>query len=69
MTTGKTIALTRWTFVGKVMHFLLHCFKNSYKLVLDSLFELYCGQSAMQKELQEVVCKESAIILSTKHRM
>ena len=26
MTTGKTIALTRWTFVGKVMSlFLIHC--------------------------------------------
>ena len=26
MTTGKTIALTMWTFVGKVMSlFLLHC--------------------------------------------
>ena len=24
MTTGKTIALTRWTFVGKVMSLLLH---------------------------------------------
>ena len=24
MTTGKTIALTRWTFVGKVMYFKLH---------------------------------------------
>ena len=27
MTTGKTIALTRWTFVGKVIHFIpLHFF-------------------------------------------
>ena len=25
MTTGKTIALTRWTFVGKVMSLLLYC--------------------------------------------
>ena len=25
MTTGKTIALTRWTFVGKVMYLLLIC--------------------------------------------
>uniref|UniRef100_A0AC11CZM9 Uncharacterized protein n=1 Tax=Ovis aries TaxID=9940 RepID=A0AC11CZM9_SHEEP len=24
MTTGKTIALTRWTFVGKIMSLLLH---------------------------------------------
>ena len=27
MTTGKTIALTRWTFVGKVMSLLSICFK------------------------------------------
>ena len=26
MTTGKTIALTRWTFVGKVMSLLLICY-------------------------------------------
>ena len=26
MTTGKTIALTRWTFVGKVMYLLLICY-------------------------------------------
>ena len=26
MTTGKTIALTRWTLVGKVMNILLFCF-------------------------------------------
>ena len=26
MTTGKTIALTRWTFVGKVMSLLLKCY-------------------------------------------
>jgi len=25
MTTGKTIALIRWTFVGKVMSLLLNC--------------------------------------------
>ena len=24
VTTGKTIALTRWTFVGKVMHYYMH---------------------------------------------
>ena len=29
MTTGKTIALTRWTFVGKVMSLLLHMLSRS----------------------------------------
>ena len=28
MTTGKTIALTRWTFVGKVMSLLLNMLSN-----------------------------------------
>ena len=30
MTTGKPIALTRWTFVGKEMSLLLMCFQLSY---------------------------------------
>ena len=34
MTTGKTIALTRWTFVGKVMYLL---FNILYKLVITFL--------------------------------
>ena len=34
MTTGKTIALTRWTFVGKVMSLL---FNMLYKLIITFL--------------------------------
>ena len=34
MTTGKTIALTRWTFVGKVMSLL---FNMLYRLVINSV--------------------------------
>ena len=34
MTTGKTIALTRWTFVGKVMSLL---FNMLYRLVITFL--------------------------------
>ena len=30
MTTGKTIALTRWTFVGKVMSLLLICYLGGH---------------------------------------
>ena len=30
MTTGKTIALTRWTFVGKVMSLLFHMFYSHH---------------------------------------
>ena len=32
MTTGKTIALTRWTFVGKIMSLLLNTFPVIFKL-------------------------------------
>ena len=34
MTTGKTIALTRWTFVGKVMSLL---FNKLFKLLINFL--------------------------------
>ena len=37
MTTGKTIALTRWTFVGKVMSLL---FNMLYRLVINFLLKL-----------------------------
>ena len=37
MTTGKTIALTRWTFVGKVMSLL---FKFIYLFILSLLFNM-----------------------------
>ena len=36
MTTGKTIALTRWTLVGKVMSLLLNMLS---RLVIDSIFK------------------------------
>ena len=40
MTTGKTIALTRWTFVGKVMSLL---FNMPSRLVIASyIFKIYC---------------------------
>ena len=41
MTTGKTIALTRWTFVGKVMSLL---FNMLYRLVITFLPMLTCIQ-------------------------
>ena len=36
MTTGKTIALTRWTFVGKVMSLLFNMLPRSFKHLLIS---------------------------------
>ena len=42
MTTGKTIALTRWTFVGKVMSLLLNMLSRLVKRVPEKhLFLLY----------------------------
>ena len=35
MTTGKTIALTRWTFVGKVTSLLFNCYTNVETLTLN----------------------------------
>ena len=37
MTTGKTIALTRWTFVGKVMSLLLNMLSRLFITFLDVL--------------------------------
>ena len=39
MTTGKTIALTRWTFVGKVMSLLLNML---FRLVITFLARSKC---------------------------
>ena len=38
MTTGKTIALTRWTFAGKIMSLLFNC---SLQHLLDCQVEIY----------------------------
>jgi len=49
MTTGKTIALTRWTFVGKVMSLLFNMLSRlviaflSRKLSTEKLMLLNCG--------------------------
>ena len=40
MTTGKTIALTRWTFVGKVMSLFLICCLGTGSLVVCYLWGL-----------------------------
>ena len=58
MTTGKTIALTRWTFVGKVMSLLLNML---YRLVITFLPRSKChlipwlqSPSAVILELQKI---------------
>ena len=41
MTTGKTIALTRWTFVGKVMSLLLICYLGWSQLFFQGASVFY----------------------------
>ena len=60
MTTGKTIALTRWTFVGKVMSLLLNMlsrlvitFLPRSKRLLISWLE---SPSAVILEPQKIIC-------------
>ena len=57
MTTGKTIALTRWTFVGKVMSLF---FNMLSKLVIAFLPRSKLGEeeSFQGASLEEVSCKE-----------
>ena len=56
MTTGKTIALTRWTFVGKVMSLLLN--------MLSRLVITFLPRSLLISWLQS----PSAVILEPKRR-
>ena len=42
MTTGKTITLTRWTFVGKVMSLLFIFLLFFYYYFLSLLFNMLC---------------------------
>ena len=62
MTTGKTIALTRWTFVGKVMSLLLNMlsrlvitFLPRSKHLLISWLRYY---SAIKKKWNWVICRD-----------
>ena len=41
MTTGKTIALTRWNFVGKVMSLLLNMLSRLFITFLPSVFQFH----------------------------
>ena len=64
MTTGKTIALTRWTLVGKVMSLLFYMLS---RLVITSLPRskrlLLLGRS---KSLQMVIAAMKLNLLSSK---
>ena len=59
MTTGKTIALTRWTFVGKVMSLLLNMLSRLNRLVITFL-------SRNKRLLISWLQSPSAVILEAK---
>ena len=58
MTTGKTIALTRWTFVGKVMSLLLNMLS---RLVITCLPRSQCLLISWQQSPSEVILEPRKI--------
>ena len=79
MTTGKTIALTRWTFVGKVMSLLFHMLSRlvitflprSKRLLISSLqspsaviLEPQKIKSVIVSTVSPSICQE---VISTKY--
>ena len=58
MTTGKTIALTRWTFVGKVMHLLLNMLS---RLVIAFLPRSVCLLISWLQSPSEVILEPKKI--------
>ena len=83
MTTGKTIALTRWTFVGKVMSFdytveVKNRFKGldliaslmNYGMRFDTLYRRQGSRSSPRKEMQKKAkwLSEEALQIPVKRR-
>ena len=62
MTTGKTIALTRWTFVGKVMSLLFTMLSRILKVMTKVITFLPKSKRLLISWLQS----PSAVILETK---
>ena len=60
MTTGKTIALTRWTFVGKGMSLL---FNTLYRFVIAFLPRSKCLLILWLKSLSKVILESEKIKL------
>ena len=68
MTTGKTVALTRWTFVDKVMSLLFNMLsrlvvtflpRSKYLLIKSSVFDLFSDDSGKKMEKKRVKERES----------
>ena len=58
MTTGKTIASTRWTFVGKVMSLLLNMLS---RLVITFLLRSKCLLNSWQQSPSAVILEPKKI--------
>ena len=65
MTTGKTIALTRWTFVGKVMSLLLICFFNALMSLLFNMSSLIQRANTLALALDNCLVLRYDIIWSS----
>ena len=63
MTTGKTIALTRWTFVGKVMSLLLNMLSRLVIRVTVALIVLFCGPCILQCIMNFVTQRKVGVVL------
>ena len=61
MTTGKTIALTRWTFVGKVMSLLFNVLSRLHHLNLTKPEFIFIGQRRKLKlgEVKKKLAQEA----------
>ena len=55
MTTGKTIALTRWTFVGKVMSLLFNMLSSLVIVFLEVFSFLSSGSATYQDKILTTV--------------
>ena len=51
MTTGKSVALTRWTFVGKVMSLLFQVYNPSQILITECFSSLFSFSFSLKKKV------------------
>ena len=51
ITTGKTIALTRWTFVGKVMSLLFNMLSGFVSAMQETWVRFLGGENLLEKEM------------------
>ena len=67
MTTGKTIALTKWTFVGKVIkkyYIAKNCWPQFYNVGLPQTFNLLKKKKEKEKAINDSIVKQGMPIYS-----